>query len=831
MNDVHPDESKGCTLCGRDLTDSPPTDANDNAFCSTGCRTVHVTLGSRTNDRETDDARRVQGEPDQGERREGPDGSNDALTRAFLRVDGMQSATCESFLESRAEGCEGVAQAEASYVTETIRIDYDPDHISRSALCETLSTVGYTAIPREEAPIDLNAATRQGNRQLDSALGYRYAVGVLFGSFLMLTYVALVYPVHLSSLLGDGVLPQFAGTTGLGGNAVLILPLYLVLTGVVLFFTGLPLLRGAYVGLRMRQPNTEVLASITVVAAYLYSTVAVLRGRIDVYFDLTIVIAAAVVAAIFYESLSKQQAMDRLTELTISQIDEARRYLPDGTTTTVPVEELEPGDRILVRQGERIPVDGKLASGECTVDEAVVTGESLPVVKSEGDEVIGGSIVTEDAAVVAVSDRETSTIDRLISTVWRLQTSDHGVHRQANRLAARIAPALLFLAFAVGGTLLILGADPTEALLGTLTVLLVASPWALGLAIPLSVATSVTEAVERGIVIFDETILERLQEIDVAVFDKTGTLTTGQMSVIDADAPTELLVAAAALERRASHPAASAIADAFSQEDRDSDGASPAETDTADGAGPSVQKFESHSKGAGGVVDGTDVLIGHPDLFHAEGWSVRDDVLERVQDTRGFGRIPVLVGREGQAEGFLVVGDEPRTRWDETVTRLAERGIDIIVLTGDDEDAAEYFGDHSHVDHVFAGVSPAGKTATVRRLQADQYVTMVGDGTNDAPALSQADLGISLGSGTALASDAADIAIVDDDLTTVETAFDLARAARRRLMQNTALAFTYNLVAIPLAAVGLLNPLLAMVAVVVSAGLLVMNSFRELVAT
>ncbi len=767
----------------------------------------------------TDDANSM-GDPESAADAETGDGTD--VTRSFLRVDGMHSVTCEAFLEALAEGCEGVAAAEASYVTETVRVDHDPDRVSRAALCETLTTTGYTAVPREEAPIDSNAATGRGDRQLDSVLGYRYAAGVLFGSFLMLTYVAVLYPAHLSRLLGEGALPMFEEVSGLSGEgALLVLPLFFVLTGVVLLFTGLPLLRGAYASLTVRRPNTELLAAITVVGAYLYSTVAVLVGRGDVYFDLTIVVAAAVVAAVFYESLVKQRAMDRLTDLTVSRIDEARRYDPDGTTRTVPVDGLGPDDRVLVREGERVPVDGVLATGECTVDEAVVTGESLPAVKREGDDVVGGSVVTEGAAVLEGIDGTTSSVDRLVTTVWNLQSADHGVQRGANRLAARVAPVVVAAAVVVGGARLVLGSGPAPALLGALTVLLAASPWALGLATPLSVATTVDEAMRRGVVVFDETIFERLRAVDVVVFDKTGTLTTGETSVVDADAPDDVLTAAAALERRASHPAAEAIADEFSPEGgvENSD-----ETDHDD----RIRQFESHPTGVEGVVGDEAVLVGHPDLFADRGWSVGDALRREARDARGVGRLPVLVGRDGRAEGLVVVGDEPRDRWDEAVSRLGDRGIDVVVLTGDDEDAAEFLRRHPGVDHVFAGVPPAGKTATVRRLQADGTVAMVGDGTNDAPALARADLGVALGSGTAVASDAADVAIVADDLAAVETAFDLARAAGRRVSRNTALALVYNAVAIPLAAVGLFNPLLAMAAVVATGGLLAANSFRPL---
>jgi heavy metal translocating P-type ATPase len=753
----------------------------------------------------------------------------------------MHGATCEAFLESIAGDCEGVTDAAASYVTETIRIEYDPASISPRDLCEALSTVGYTATLRDGGTDGATTvgghSPRQGgpaDRGLDELLGFRYAVGVIFGSFMLLPYAVMLYPAQLSSFFDDGTLGLFAGTGIGGGDGLLILPLFLLLTGVVLLFTGLPLLRGAYVSLKMRQPNTDLLVALTVVSAYVYSTIAFLLGRLDVYYDLTIVVAASVVAAIFYESLSKQRAMDRLTDLTISHVSEARRYDADGTTTMVAVEDLEPDDRVLVREGERIPVDGVLAEDECTVDEAVVTGESLPVLKRAGEDVVGGAVVTNGAAVLTVSDGATSSIDRLITSVWNLQSAKHGVQRQADRLASLIVPALVGGAVLAGVGTLAFGGGVPMAVLTMLTVLLVGCPWALGLATPLSVASSIEEAMNRGIVVFDETVFERLRDIDVVVFDKTGTITTGQMEVLDADVPPDLLRAVVALEQRASHPAATAIVTAFAGQEPD-DESSRADGGVADGDASDheyadhISEFRSHATGVEGIVDGTRVLVGNLALFVEQEWVVSDEIETRAMEARGVGQLPVVAGRDGRAEGVIVVGDEPREGWDETLTRLRDRGIEIVILTGDDETATTFLNDHSAVDHVFAGVPPSGKTATIRRLQSRGQVTMVGDGTNDAPALATADLGISLGSGTALASDAADIAIVDDDLSAVETTFDLADAARRRVKQNNGIALLYNGITIPLAVVGVLNPVFAMAAVVASGGLLAANSFRDLI--
>ena len=862
-----------CDLCGTERSgDSGAFGGNewddnsgadsDSSFCSAGCRDVARTLdgdgsepGSNAERADTAVGPAAKQEADPSA---DADAADSAAARSFLRVDGMHAATCEAYLESIAESQPGVVAAEASYVTETIRVDHDPEETLTRDLRDSLSTTGYTAHLRTEtAEVDdaATGGTRRSRevegirkRRSDEILGLRYAVGIVFGAFLLIPYVAVLYPAHLATIIDHPALATYKGAFELSGaSGFLFLRIYFVLTGIVLLFTGKPVLRGAYTSLKMRRPNTDLLVAITSMSAFWYGTGAVLAGQNDIYYDLTIVVAAVVTAAAFYETSIKQRALSRLTELTVSQVDDARRYDPDGTTAEVPVDELTPGDRILVREGERVPVDGTLAADVCTVEEAVVTGEALPVVKREGDEVIGGSVVTDGAAVVTVGDPVTSSIDRITNALWTIQSADHGVQRRADRITGYVVPLLALLAVGVAGAVLATGGPPSQAVLAALLALFVACPWTLGLATPLSVASSIRSAMDRGIVVFDETIFERLRDVDVVVFDKTGTLTTGEMDVVAADAPADLLAAAAALERRASHPAATAIVEAFAgttgEESAvgsevkpdggnamDGDEGNPMDgdeahvaVDDADGhteTRPPIREFETYTNGVGGVVDGQDLLVGSLALFDGQGWTVADGVAERAREARGFGRLPVVVGRDGHAEGVVVVGDEPREGWEATLTSLAERGIDVAVLTGDDPEATAFFDRQAAVDHVFAGVPPAGKTETVRRFQRSGRVAMVGDGTNDAPALAQADLGVSLGSGTALAADAADVAIVDDDLGAVETAFDLAVAARQRVVRNLGLGLTYNAIAIPAALLGVFSPVTAALAVLVSGGLI-----------
>ena len=832
------DRHDRCRLCGTALSGTAG-DAVSSGFCSTGCRDIAAEFdASGADERVGSDA---PAGPDDGTGTDRETADETATVRTFLRVDGMHSATCEAFLEAVAEDHAGVADAEASYVTETIRVDHEPDRVSATDLEDALSTVGYTAYLREEATADDEAGGTRRSREMtgvrkrrsEHMLEIRYVVGIVFGSFLLLPFVAVFYPMYLTEFTDWGAISHFESAfTGFSGP--LYLPLFLIMTGAILYLTGGHLLRGAYISLKLRRPTTDLLAALTIVSAYVFSIVVSGLGRSDIYFDLTIVVASIVMGATYYEATVKRRATDRLTDLTVSQVDTARYYADDGSTTEIPVADLESGDRVLVREGERIPVDGTLAEGECAVDEAVVTGESLPVTKREGDDVVGGSIVTTDAAIVDVGERTTSSIDRLMRVVWNVQSADHGVTRQADDLAARLTPIVLAAPVVVGVGSLLLGASALTTALAALMTLMVVSPWALGFATPYSVATSLEEALERGIVVFDETVFERLRAVDVVVFDKTGTLTTGEMSVLEADAPDDLLRAAAALEQRAAHPAATAIAEAFDGTNGDADGTAAdgsTRTDggTATAGGLAVEEFHTHATGVEGIVDGQTVLVGHPDLFRERGWTLGDALATRLERTRDAGHLPVVVGRDGAAEGVVVVGDEPREAWDETISALDDSGVDIVVLTGDDSPAADVFDRHPSVDHVFAGVSPEGKTAAVRRMKADNRVAMVGDGTNDAPALAAADLGISLGSGTALAADAADVAIVDDDLAAVERAFALARAARDRLRQNLALAFVYNAIAIPPAVLGLVNPLVTTVAVVVGSLLIAANAERSLI--
>jgi Cu2+-exporting ATPase len=813
-------QEQTCTLCDLPVAETPVANDAGEPFCCRGCREVHRELA-------THDELTVEDDPTDLAADE--DDVPAEYETTHLQIEGMHCTTCETFIESRAADQDGVGAVDASYITDTVRIDHDPE-VSTDTFEETLTGLGYRAYPRGD-PL--------GERQATDQILMRLVVGLVFGMFIMMPYIVLIYPTYFGGLWYPPSQAEFLVELLSGASAT---PLYYMLgifSAIVLFYTGGPILTGAYVSLRARAPNMDLLIALAATSAWLYSTVAVFveSGIPHLYYDVTVGIILVVTGGTYYENRIKRRATDKLAGLTQAQVDEATLYDADGSTTTVPVADLTAGDRVLVREGERIPVDGVVADGEGAVDEAVVTGESLPVSKAAGDEVVGGSVLQDGSLVVEVGEGAQSSIDRITDVVWNLQSANHGIQQLADKLATIFVPVVLTLGLVVGVAQFALGAGFSTALLVALTVLIVSCPCALGLATPLAVATSVREALERGIVVFDETIFERLRGVDLVVFDKTGTLTTGEMQVLDAEGPDDVFEKAALLEDRTAHPVGAALVAAFGPDDSPpesdavTDGGVTAESGAASESPPEdsrVQDFQSHPKGVSGTVDDVAVLVGHPDLFGERDWTVPNWIGDRATQAREEGAVPVLVGTDGTADGIAVVGDEPRENWDDVVSALGDRGIEVALLTGDERQATTTFEAHPDIDRVFAGVPPEAKAETVARLGADKQTVMVGDGTNDAPALATADLGIALGSGTALAADAADVAIITDDLASLETTFDLAAAANRRIKQNIGWAFCYNGVAIPLAVTGLLNPLFAALAMATSSLLVVTNSAREL---
>ncbi|WP_455448361.1 heavy metal translocating P-type ATPase [Natrinema thermotolerans] len=830
-----------CSLCGLPIPDEPVTAADlEGTFCCRGCLEVSATL---------DDVDGLEREAVVDRARESTDREVPAgAEETFLAVDGMHCSTCEGFVSLLGEDEPGILTVEASYATDTARVVYDPDRLERADLPERLSGYGYEARFRDG----------DGGRRDETELVQRLLVGGFLAMLIMPWYLFYLYPSYVG--IETGILSVDA-TSPVG----IYLPMAIIglLTTGVLCYTGYPVLRGAYVSLRVGQPNMDLLIAVAAVSAYAYSTVALATGSTHLYYDVTVAVIMIVSLGTYYERRIKRRATDLLADVTAAQVREATRRIPEGTET-VPVDRLEAGDELLVRPGERIPVDGTVREGTAAVDESVLTGESLPVTKGPGDRVVGGAIVTDSALVLEVGEDAESTLDRIATLMWEIQSATPGVQRLADRLATVFVPLVVTVAVLVTAWRLATGTPVGDAVLTGLTVLVVSCPCAMGLATPLAVASGLRDALERGIVVANAALFESASAAETVVFDKTGTLTAGEMSVREVHGEDSAIAFAAAVERRSEHPVADAIVAHAAAERAENGGAEtggPVASDggTVDAAAAgdlpprdhdlAVTDFERHpGEGVSATVgleasdrpapeerapepSGTSprrVVVGTPDLVERLVGPIPAPLETTIDEARADGDLPTVVGYDGRARAVAVVGDRRRAEWREVLESVADR--EVIVLTGDDEAATATFRDHPAVDRVFAGVPPDGKVETVRRLADEGTTAMVGDGTNDAPALAAADVGIALDSGTARATDAADAVVTGSDLRAVPAVFDLAAGTRRRIRENVCWALLYNAVAIPLAAAGLLNPLFAAVAMATSSAIVVVNSSRPVLS-
>ena len=790
-----------CEHCGLPTPSHPiESAAVEGVYCCNGCLQVAQML---------DDLEPVTESSEQHISSDRPDIPDHAAV-AYCVVDGMHCTTCETFLQRRAETQEGIFHAEINYGLEAAKVHFDPDQYDDNQVAAALSGSGYTLQPRGTAE-DADAA--QTRRQ---ATAERLIVGGFFTMLIMPWYFFYLYPIYLG--FESGIL-DLGRTTTVGTFFPLVV--IGVMTTIVLGYTGYPVLRGAWLSARLREPNMDLLVTIAALAAYCYSVLALLLGQTHLYFDVTVMVIMVVTLGRYYEDGLRSAATERLSHITSARVTSATRITDDGRET-VPLDTIHPGDELLLEPGESVPLDGHVAHGEASVDESLLTGEPLPVPKTVGDQVIGGSIVLDDSITMTVGDTASSTVERIAEAMWDIQSTRSNAQRFADKLATIFVPIVLLLGIAVTVYRLAIGQSISESVLWGLTILLVSCPCAMGLATPLAISAGLRDALSHHIVISNRNVLEVAPTVDRLVFDKTGTLTTGDMTVSGVTGHPDTIVQAAAVERLSTHPAATAIIDAASpQPDGGAVQASPDPNESNE-----VSDFQRYpGEGVSGVVNGKSVVVGTPELITREVGPIDATCSAAVNQINADGGMPIVVGWDDEAKGVIAIRDEPRPGWEAVIDGFDNH--EIIVLTGDESGAIRPFQEHPAVDQVYAGLPPDGKTATIRRLCEDGVTVMIGDGTNDAPALAAADLGIALENGTADAIDAADVVIVDPDLRHVPEVFDLAAGTRRRIRENIGWALTYNAIALPLAVAGLINPFFAAVAMSVSSLIVVTNSKRK----
>jgi len=763
-----------CKLCGLP-TPAPPIEADGNPFCCIGCREVYLRFGPEI--LQTDTAPSIVPQ-DQTP----PEGKE-----AFLRIDGMHCSSCEILITRMAEKMDGIFSARSSYATSTAKVVYDPDVIDEADLPKALQTTGYRVrLSTEDA------------QEYDSRLDLlRLVTGSSLWGLLMMLYVAFFYPVNLGLVDERNLEPIRWLAYGVAPWVMF------MVTTIMVVYVGGPVFRGAWIGLRAQVLNMDNLLAIAILAAYGYSFGQLVSGSVDLYFDVATTIIAVVTIGRYLERNAKSEATRELSRFLDKWAPRARTRWGGGFRFQG-IDELEPGEHVIIREGEPIPVDGIIVCGRGAVDESLMTGEPVPVTREPGEEVLGGSVVVEGSLEIKVGPTVESQMDNLARVLWNVQSSRSGVQNVTDRIASLFVPAVLFLAVLITGGSLMSGAEPGNALLAGLATLIVSCPCTFGLAIPLTTAVGISTALRNGIIVTSADAFDKSPMIDIVAIDKTGTLSKGDMGVVDVLGEAEVVARAAAVERHSTHPIARAISrldDTLSAED--------------------LEIYPG--KGAVASICTKRTAVGSRSLFAILGWKIPASLAARTEELTPDEGVASYVGWEGEVHGAIITRDTSRPEWLRVVKRL-RRNCRVILLTG-----AEHPGGYEdQVDAAFSGVPPEGKAAIIRRLRSEGRVAMIGDGSNDAPALAAADIGIAFGAPTALAAEAADIIIPGDRLDKIFTALDLIATIRRRVWQNLGWALLYNVIAIPLAITGLLTPLLAALAMSSSSLLVVWNSSRSL---
>jgi len=579
----------------------------------------------------------------------------------------------------------------------------------------------------------------------------------------------------------------------------------LVLITPVMFYTGWPMHRTGWLTLRHRTADMNTLITLGTSAAYGYSVFVTLAGGLlpadvrDVYFEAVGVILTLILLGRLLETKAKAGTGEAIRKLIGLQAKTAH-VMRDEAEVEVPVDEVVPGDVVVVRPGEKIPVDGVIVTGRSSLDESMVTGESMPVTKGPGEQVIGATInETGSFRFEATKVGRETMLAQIIRLVERAQASKAPIQRLVDRVSSYFVPAVIAIAIATFATWFVLGPQPvlTLALVSAVAVLIIACPCALGLATPLSITVGTGKGAQAGILIRSAEALESAHRLDVLVLDKTGTITRGEPTLTDVVPAAgfdsdELLRLVASAERVSEHPLGQAIA--RGADERGVVTVEPAEFESITG------------KGLRAVVDGRSVLVGRA-LLLADAGVYATAFEEEMDRLSGLGKTPMLVAVDGQVAGVIAVADTVKPDSGAAVAALQRLGLEVVMITGDNHRTAAAIGAEVGIRRVLAEVLPENKASEVRRLQDEhKRVGMVGDGINDAPALAQADVGFAIGTGTDVAIEASDVTLISGALGGVVTAVTLSRATMRNIRQNLFLAFVYNTAGIPLAA-GVLYPL------------------------
>ncbi|MER7047377.1 heavy metal translocating P-type ATPase [Streptomyces jumonjinensis] len=735
-----------------------------------------------------------------------------------LAIGGMTCASCAARIEKKLNRMDGV-EATVNYATEKAKVSFVGDEVSIQDLIGTVEATGYTATePRPRAQAAEPGKSGDGPAPEDD-----HELRTLRQR--VITAVALSVPVIAMAMIPA---LQFQYWQWLS----------LTLAAPVVTYAGWPFHRAAWTNLRHGAATMDTLVSVGTSAAFLWSLYALFFGHAgmpgmthpfeltisrsdgasNIYLEAAAGVTAFILAGRYFEARSKRKAgaaLKALMELGAKEVT----VLRDGKEVRVPTAELAVGDRFLVRPGEKIATDGIVVEGSSAVDAAMLTGESVPVEVSPGDGVTGATLNAGGRLVVEATRVGADTqLARMAKLVEDAQNGKAAAQRLADRISAVFVPIVILLALGTLGVWLATGEGWTAAFTAAVAVLIIACPCALGLATPTALMVGTGRGAQLGILIKGPEVLETTRKVDTVVLDKTGTVTTGKMTLLavhtaETTDENEVLRLAGALENASEHPIAQAVAAGAAART----GALPTPEDFANIPGLGVQ----------GIVEGHAVLVGREKLL-AE-WEIRlpAGLVLAKQQAEAAGRTAITVAWDGEARAVLEVADAVKDTSAEAITRLRKLGLTPILLTGDNKAVAEAVAAEVGIDEVIAEVMPEDKVDVVKRLQAEgRSVAMVGDGVNDAAALAQADLGLAMGTGTDAAIEAGDLTLVRGDLRAAADAIRLARRTLGTIRTNLFWAFAYNVAALPLAALGLLSPMIAGAAMAFSSVFVVGNSLR-----
>ncbi|QZT54943.1 heavy metal translocating P-type ATPase [Mycolicibacterium austroafricanum] len=729
-----------------------------------------------------------------------------------LRIGGMTCASCANRIERKLNKIDGVA-ATVNYATEKATVTV-PDGYDPAQLLAEVENAGYSAAlptPEKPAPPGETGETDDPERV---SLRHRLTGSVL-----------LSVPV-----IAMAMIPTLQFTYWQWASLVLAAP--------VIVWAAWPFHRAAWANLRHATATMDTLISLGTLSAFLWSlyalffgtagtpgmkhpfelTLAPSHGAANIYLEVAAGVTTFILAGRYFEKRSKRQAgaaLRALLEMGAKKVS----VLRDGAETKIAVEDLMVGDEFVVRPGEKIATDGVVATGTSAVDASMLTGESVPVEVGPGDTVVGATVNAGGRLVVRATRVGSDTqLAQMAQLVENAQTGKAQVQRLADRISGVFVPIVLAIAVITLGAWLGAGFPVAAAFTAAVAVLVIACPCALGLATPTALLVGTGRGAQIGVLIKGPEVLESTRKVDTVVLDKTGTVTTGKMTLVDVvTAPgterVDLLRLAGALENASEHPIAQAIATAATEEL----GTLPTAEDFANAEGKGVQ----------GVVDGHAVVVGRESLLADWSQHLSPELVQAKSSAEAQGKTVVAVGWDGQARGVLVVADTVKPTSAQAISQMRELGLTPVLLTGDNEAVARQIAAEVGIDTVIAEVMPKDKVDVIARLQAEgKTVAMVGDGVNDAPALAQADLGLAMGTGTDVAIEASDITLVRGDLRSAVDAIRLSRKTLSTIKTNLFWAFAYNVAAIPVAALGMLNPMLAGAAMAFSSIFVVGNSLR-----